>query len=56
VDHRLADLDAGRVAVDQQAPGLVFEQRHQVAGLGQLSRLANQGGRQLSAERRQRRQ
>ena len=48
--HGVADLDACRVAVEQQAAHLFFQQGQQVNGRQQVGGLTDQRGRQLTLQ------
>ncbi|RMU71213.1 hypothetical protein ALP24_05645 [Pseudomonas syringae pv. aptata] len=54
VNHGLADLDTGRVAVEQNAPDFLFENRLQPVVLAQVRRLADHRRSQLTTQGLQR--
>ncbi|MNN38443.1 hypothetical protein D3C81_1524400 [compost metagenome] len=53
MNHRIAHLDASRVAVDQNPADLFFQQRHQPGERFEILRLADQGCGQLAAQAEQ---
>lgn len=54
VDHRVADFHAGRIAVEQQAPCLLFQERYQVGEGRQVFRFGDQGRGELPVQPMQR--
>ena len=48
--HRIAYFDTGRVAVDQQAPRLALQNRHQRSKALEVFRLGNEGSGQLPVQ------
>lgn len=54
MDHRVADFHAGRVAVEQQASCLLFQERYQVGEGRQVFRFGDQGRGELPVQPMQR--
>ena len=54
VHHGVAHLDAGRVAIEQQPAGLLFQHRHQFCECSQVGRLGNHGRGKLTVKAMQR--
>ncbi|MDT4850899.1 hypothetical protein FQZ97_850650 [compost metagenome] len=50
MDHGVADFHTRGIAVEQQASGLAFQQRHQRSGQLQVAGFGDQGGGELAVQ------